>query len=93
MNWEIIITSALTFVAIIVLGILVLQIRNASTIKKQKAHYTRIHENLKPGAKVTFSQGLFGQIVSVEKDTVDIKVKSGAVMTVSRYAISGLLED
>lgn len=51
-----------------------------------------LHQSLGKGQTVVFSNGLYGQIQSVSKETVDIQVKSGAVMTVSRYAISEIVD-
>ncbi len=62
-----------------------------SKLKKQKEHFSNVHQNLKVGSKVIFSNGIYGKIIKIDKDTVDVEVKSKAVMTVSRYAISSIV--
>lgn len=59
--------------------------------KKQREHFEQLHLNLKAGNIVEFSNGLIGEVVKVDDEFCDIKVKSGAVITVSRFAITKLM--
>ncbi|WP_300409435.1 preprotein translocase subunit YajC [Lagierella sp.] len=63
-----------------------------SKLKKQKEHFSNVHQNLKVGSKVIFSNGIYGKIIKIDRDTVDVEVKSKAVMTVSRYSISSIVD-
>ena len=60
--------------------------------KEQKQHFEDLHLNLKSGQVVEFSNGLIGEIVKVEDEFCDIKVKSGAIIKVSRFAITKLMD-
>ena len=62
-------------------------------MKKRREHFERLHAELAPGQMVEFANGIYGRTVAVRQDTVDIQVKSGAVMTVSRYAISAIIKE
>ena len=44
-------------------------------------------QELKPGQEVLFAGGIYGTVKGIEGEKVQIKVRSGAVVDVSRYAI------
>lgn len=75
---------------ILTIGIYYLFTRN--NYKKQKKHFEDLHLNLKVGQMVEFSNGLIGKIVKTGTEFCDIEIKSGAVMTVSRFAITKTVE-
>ena len=58
-----------------------------ANIKKKSKYFEKIHTELAPGQKVMFGGGIFGTVKSVDGDVVEVKVRSGAVLDVSRYAI------
>ncbi len=58
-----------------------------ANIKKKSKYFEKIHAELAPGQKVMFGGGIFGTVKSVDGDVVEVKVRSGAVLDVSRYAI------
>lgn len=92
MDWKVALTATVVFLVFVTVGIAFFQIRNYKYIKKQREHFTTLHSSLKPGVKVSFSNGLFGKVRSINEDLVDIEIKSGALITVSRYAISSIEE-
>lgn len=61
-------------------------------MKKKRQYFEKIHTELAPGHEVMFGGGIFGTVKSVDGDRVEVKVKSGAVMDVSRYAIQEISE-
>lgn len=60
--------------------------------KKQREHFEQLHLNLKAGNMVEFSNGLIGEVIKVEDEFCDIKIKSGGVIKVSRFAITKLMD-
>lgn len=91
--WNDILASSIVMLVFVFLMLGIYYLISARGLKKRKEHFAKLHTELTSGQYVSFSNGLYGTIVAVRKDTVDIKVKSGAVMTVSRYAISELVEE
>ncbi|MGX7099103.1 preprotein translocase subunit YajC [Globicatella sanguinis] len=89
--WQIVTLTALCFVAFTIIGILLysLSVRKKFTYQREK--FEQIHLNLKSGDYVEFSNGIFGTVVKVDDETCDISIKSGAIMTVSRFAISEII--
>ncbi len=88
--WENILASSIAIIIIVSLGILIMQLANYRNGKKRRKYFEELHQELKVGNKVSFSNGLYGTIRSLSEQTADIEVKSGAVITVSRYAISAI---
>ena len=57
------------------------------TIWSQQKYFKELHTELKPGQEVLFAGGIYGTVKGIEGEKVQIKVRSGAVVDVSRYAI------
>lgn len=57
------------------------------SMRKKRNYFKELHTELVPGKEVMFAGGIFGIIQSVSEDRVAVKVRSGAVLDVSRYAI------
>lgn len=79
-------SSVALLILIAVMG-LVYYFWSKSNIKKKSKYFEKIHTQLAPGQKVMFAGGIFGTVKSIDGDVVEIKVRSGAVLDVSRYAI------
>ena len=79
-------SSVALLILIAVMG-LVYYFWSKSNIKNKSKYFENIHTELAPGQKVMFAGGIFGTVKSVDGDVVEIKVRSGAVLDVSRYAI------
>ena len=65
---------------------------NRKNYKKQREHFEQLHLNLKAGNIVEFSNGLIGEVVKVEDEFCNIKIKSGGIIKVSRFAITKLMD-
>jgi preprotein translocase subunit YajC len=90
--WEIILGSSIVMIAFIILVLVVYYLTSFRGVKKQKEHFSQLHTALAKGQKVSFANGIYGVVSSVGTDTVDVQVKSGAIMTISRYAISEIMK-
>ena len=90
--WQVIFLSSVLFLLFIFIGTIIYSFVIKKNIKKQKDTFIEVHENLSEGQFVEFGYGLFGTIKTVGLETCDIEIKSGAVITVSRYTISKILK-
>lgn len=63
-----------------------------ANMKKKVKYFERIHTDLAPGQRVMFGGGIFGDVKSVQGDVVEVKVRSGATLDVSRYAIQEIVK-
>lgn len=91
--WESILASSIVLLVFLFLIVIVYYVISAKGMKQRKKHFEKLHTSLAKGQKVNFANGIYGTIQAVHPDTVDIQVKSGAVMTVSRYAISDIIHE
>lgn len=89
--WTAIMASSIVLLALIALIVTVYYFVSKKGMKSRKVHFEKLHLSLAKGQTVVFSNGIYGNITSLGKETVDIQIKSGAVLTVSRYAISEIV--
>ena len=54
--------------------------------KKQKKHLELV-ENLKPGDRVITTAGIFGTIMGVQKDLIELKVASNTNIKITKSAV------
>lgn len=90
--WENILYTSIALIIIIVLIAGVIYVVNLKNLKKQKEHFKNVHQSLQVGAKVEVLNGIYGKIAAVNEDTIDLKVKSGSIVEVSRYAITKVIK-
>ena len=63
-----------------------------ANMKKKVKYFEHIHTDLAPGQRVMFGGGIFGDVKSVQGDVVEVKVRSGATLDVSSYAIQEIVK-
>lgn len=56
-------------------------------VRKKRNYFKELHTELAPGQEIMFAGGIYGTVKSIDGDKVEVKVRSGAVLDVSRYAI------
>lgn len=88
-----ILISVATFVAFVAIFLLIQYSRNYKALKRQKEHFKELHQSIKVGDKIAFSNGFYGTIrgISSDGEKVDVKIKEG-IVTISRYAIMEILD-
>lgn len=63
-----------------------------ANMKKKVKYFEHIHTDLAAGQRVMFGGGIYGEVKSVNGDIVEVKVRSGATLDVSRYAIQEIVK-
>ncbi|MBM3310896.1 MAG: preprotein translocase subunit YajC [Candidatus Aminicenantes bacterium] len=58
--------------------------------KKQKKHQDMV-ENLKPGDRVITSGGIYGTIMGVQKDRIEVKIAANTKIEVTKGAVGVIL--
>ncbi len=61
-------------------------------LKKKQKYFKELHVELAPGQEIMFAGGIYGTVKSIDGDKVEVKVRSGAVLDVSRYAIQQIAQ-
>lgn len=89
---EALIPSSFTLVILLCLIGIVFLFFSALKTKEQKKHFERLHEELAPGCSIMFCGGIFGEIINVKTDEVDVRIAPKTVITISRYAIQAIVK-
>jgi len=58
--------------------------------KKQKKHQEMV-EQLKPGDKVVTSGGIYGTVMGVQKDRIELKIASNVKIDITKNAVGTIL--
>ncbi len=58
--------------------------------KKQKKHMEMV-DNLKPGDRVITTAGIFGKIMSVQKDRIEVKIAANTNIEITKSAVGVIL--
>lgn len=58
--------------------------------KKQKKHQEMV-EQLKPGDKVITSAGIYGTVMGVQKDRIELKVASNVKIEITKNSVAAIL--
>lgn len=88
--WTNLFYSSVALLIFVGLGIAFIQFGYYRNMKKKRNFYATLQGDIKKGDKVTFSNGLYGVIRTLDGETADIEVKSGAIITVSRFVIESI---
>jgi preprotein translocase subunit YajC len=75
----------LLFIAIMVIVLLVLPMRQRNRAMQQAR---MLQESLTPGTEVMTTSGLFGTVVSVAEETVELEIADGVVVRWAKPAIA-----
>jgi preprotein translocase subunit YajC len=89
--WDNVFASSIVLLVMILLTIVVFTFISYRGTAKRRKHFEELHKALKSGQKVVTANGVYGTLKSVSEETVDLEIKSGAVMTVSRFTIAEII--
>lgn len=89
--WTIILYSSLVFIIFVAIILLIIVFFNRKGMEPQKQNLEKIHKNLKVGRKVVILNAIYGEVSRVDEETIDLKIKTGQIMEVSRYAVTKIL--
>ena len=73
---------------LIVLAFFFLVLRPA---RARQREFLKVQRELTPGARVMIASGIFGDIVSVSDDTIELRVAANTVLTVKRQAVAQVI--
>lgn len=82
-----ILASSIALLGLLVIMGVIYTIWSQVSMRKKRSYFSELHTELAPGQEVMFAGGIYGTVKRVEGDKVEVAVRSGAVLDVSRYAI------
>ena len=91
--WENVLYSSVALLILLAIIGVVYTVWVRVGMKKKRDYFAKIHTELAPGQEIMFAGGIFGVVKSVDGDRVEVKVRSGAILDVSRYAIQEIAQN
>lgn len=91
-NWEVIGWTCVTLAVVMGIIALILAIISAKNVRKRREELGEVHTELKIGSQIMFAGGIYGKVVGIEEETVNVEVAKGTVIRISRYAIQTLID-
>lgn len=93
MNWDVILWTCVTVGVLIGLCGIVLGIISSRNMKRNREAMQELQNNIKVGAKIMFAGGIYGKIVKIKNDVIDVEVSKSSVISISRYSIQNVIRD
>ena len=70
-----------------------LGIISSRNMKRNREAMQELQNNIKVGAKIMFAGGIYGKIVKIKNDVIDVEVSKSSVISISRYSIQNVIRD
>ena len=91
-NWEVVVWTCVTLAVVMGVIGLILAFISAKNVRKRREVLGEVHTELKIGSQVMFAGGIYGKVVGLEGETVNVEVEKSTVLKISRYAIQALVD-
>ena len=92
MNWEVIGWSCVTVGVLIGICAIVLTFISSRNMKKNREAMRKLQEGIKVGARIMFAGCIYGKIVKIKDDLIDVEINKTTVVQISRYSIQNVIE-
>ena len=92
MNWEVILWTCITLAVIMGVIASIMSIMSARGMKKRREHMLELYNGLSIGSQVLFANGLYGRVVGIEEETVNIEIAKGAIVKADRFSIQSIIK-
>ncbi len=93
MNVTVIIWTCVTVAVLIGLCALVLLFISSRNMKKSREAMRELQGAIKVGARILFAGGIYGKIVRIKNDVIDVEVNKNTVIQISRYSIQNVISE
>lgn len=89
--WPTFLNTCIALAILLLIVGVVYTIMTQRGLKKKREYFKSIHTDLALGQEVMFCGGMFGTVKGFDDDRVQVKVRSGAVVDISRYSIQEIV--
>ncbi|HJC81404.1 preprotein translocase subunit YajC [[Ruminococcus] torques] len=93
MNTTVIIWTCVTVAVLIGICALVLIFISSRNMKKNREAMRDLQGAIKVGARILFAGGIYGKIVRIKNDVIDVEVNKSTVIQISRYSIQNVISE
>ena len=93
MNWEVIMWSCVTVIVLLGIFAIILTFISARNMRKNRQAMQELQNKIQIGARVLFGGGIYGKIVRIKDDVIDVEMAKGLVVQISRYVIQDVVSE
>lgn len=93
MNVTVIMWTCVTVAVLIGICALVLLFISSRNMKKNREAMRDLQGAIKVGARILFAGGIYGKIVRIKNDVIDVEVNKSTVIQISRYSIQNVISE
>ena len=66
---------------------------SSRNMKKNREGMRDLQGAVKVGARILFAGGIYGKIVRIKNDVIDVEVNKSTVIQISRYSIQNVISE
>ena len=92
-NVTVIIWTCITVAVLLGICALVLLFISSRNMKKNREAMRDLQGAIKVGARILFAGGIYGKIVRIKNDVIDVEVNKSTVIQISRYSIQNVISE
>ena len=92
-NVTVIIWTCITVAVLLGICALVLLFISSRNMKKNREAMRDLQGAIKVGARILFAGGIYGKIVRIKNDVIDVEVNKNTVIQISRYSIQNVISE
>lgn len=92
-NVTVIIWTCITVAVLLGICALVLIFISSRNMKKNREAMRDLQGAIKVGARILFAGGIYGKIVRIKNDVIDVEVNKSTVIQISRYSIQNVISE
>ena len=92
-NVTVIIWTCITVAVLLGICARVLLFISSRNMKKNREAMRDLQGAIKVGAKILFAGGIYGKIVRIKNDVIDVEVNKSTVIQISRYSIQNVISE
>ncbi len=93
MNMTVIIWTCATVAVLIGICAIVLLFISSRNMKKNREAMKDLQGAIKVGARILFAGGIYGKIVKIKNDVIDVEINKSTVIQISRYSIQNVISE
>lgn len=92
-NVTVIIWTCITVAVLLGICALVLLFISSRNMKKNREAMRKLQGGIQVGARILFAGGIYGKIVKIKNDVIDVEVNKSTVIQISRYSIQDVISE
>ena len=93
MNITVIIWPCVTVGVLIGICALFLIFLSSRNMKKNREAMRKLQSGIQVGARILFAGGIYGKIVKIKNDVIDVEINKSTVIQISRYSIQDVISE